>query len=257
MDHRETTIEQFTSQAAGFSSAAAMNDESAMELLLDAARLGPGDSVLDVACGPGIVAAARARRAGHVVGIDLTPRMIELARDRCAAEGLENVAFDVGDVTSLPYDDGSFSSVVCRYALHHIPDPAAVVRERARVCAPSGRVVVVDMVVGDDEAVAARFNAVERARDPSHARSMPQGELLELMAAAGLDAAPVGAYRLPMELEALLARSAAPDDDAVRASFDRAIDGGEGLGIIERRDAGRVRFEFPIAILAGDRGAER
>src|SRR5689334_1355405 len=135
-----------------------MNDADAMELLLDAARLGPGDAVLDVACGPGIVVAALARRAGAVVGIDLTPEMLELARQRCAEQGLDNVRFDLGDVTELPYDDGRFSRVVCRYALHHLTDPGAVVAEMARVCAPGGRVVVVDIVVGDDTEAAARFN---------------------------------------------------------------------------------------------------
>ncbi len=229
-----------------------MNDEAAMRMLLDAADAEPRDSVLDVACGPGIVAAAFARLSSRVVGIDLTPRMIELARERCASAGLANASFDVGDVSALPYDDGSFSRVVCRYALHHMADPATVVQEMARVSGPGGRVVVADMVVGDDEDAAARFNAVERARDPSHARSMPLDELLELMRGAGLDASQFGSYMLPMELHALLARSDAPDDDEVRAHYDRAIDEGHSLGVGERRDAGEVRFEFPIAIVTGD-----
>src|SRR3954447_20716621 len=150
MDHRQTTVEQFTRQAAGFSSAPAMNDAGAMALLLDAARLGPDDAVLDVACGPGIVTAAVAARARMVVGIDLTPEMLELARRRCSEQGLDNTRFDLGDVRALPYEDGAFSRVVCRYALHHVTDPAAVVREMARVCAPGGRVVVADMIVADD-----------------------------------------------------------------------------------------------------------
>ena len=255
MDHERTTVDQFTRQAEGFSSAAAMNDESAMGALLAAARVSPEDSVLDVACGPGIVAAALAPSARSVTGIDLTPEMVELARERCARAGLANTTFEVGDVTDLPYPDGEFSKVVCRYALHHVRDPAAVVAEMARVCAPGGRVVVVDMVVGDDPGVAERFNEVERTRDPSHARSMPQRELLSLLARAGLEAEPVGADRLAMELESLLARSAAPDPDAVRAIFDAAIDDGRSLGIGERREEGRVRFEFPIAIVTGDRPA--
>ena len=255
MSHERTTVDQFTRQAAGFSSAAAMNDADAMRLLLDAARLGADDAVLDVACGPGIVAAALAPEAGSVVGIDLTPEMLELARERSAREGLDNTRFDLGDVTALPYADGEFSRVVCRYALHHVADPQAVVAEMVRVCAPGGRAVVADMVVGEDPDAAARFNAAERTRDPSHARSMPEAELLELLRGAGLRAEPIGAYRLPMELEALLARSAAPDPDAVRAVYDAAIDHGETLGIGERRQDGMVRFEFPISVVTGDRDA--
>ncbi len=232
-----------------------MNDEQAMRMLLDAAGTGAQDSVLDVACGPGIVAAAFAGEAGRVVGIDLTPEMLALARRRCAEQGLENVSFELGDVTRLPYDDGEFERVVCRYALHHVADPRAVVAEMARVCAPGGRVVVADMIVGDDHDAAARFNEAERTRDPSHARSMPESELLELLRSAGLAARPLGHYRLPMELEALLERSAAPDPDAVRALFDAAIDDGREMGIGERREGGRVRFEFPIAIVAGDQSS--
>ncbi len=253
MSHNETTVDQFTRQAAGFASADTMNDEAAMQLLVDALELGREDSVLDVACGPGIVAAAVAQVAGNVVGIDLTPEMIDLARERCAAAGLENVTFDIGDVTELPYGDDEFSRVVCRYALHHVSDPAAVVGEMARVCAPGGRVVVADMVVGEDEAAAERFNEAERTRDPSHVRSMPIRELTGLMTGAGLVASQVGSYRLPMELEALLKRSAAPDPDAVRELFDRAIEGGPPLGISERRERGQVRFEFPIAVFLGER----
>src|SRR3954453_9618817 len=140
MDHERTTIDQFTRQAAGFASAAAMNDADAMALLLGTARLGPEDAVLDVACGPGIVSAAAARTARTVVGIDLTPEMLDLARRRCAEQGIDNARFDLGDVSHLPYDDGAFTRVVCRYALHHVTDPAAVVGEMARVCAPGGRV---------------------------------------------------------------------------------------------------------------------
>jgi ubiquinone/menaquinone biosynthesis C-methylase UbiE len=251
--HQETTVDQFTRQAAGFSSAAAMNDDAAMKMLLDAARVTADDTVLDVACGPGIVAAAFAREARHVTGIDLTPEMIELARARCADAGLGNVSFDVGDGERLPYDDASFSLVVCRYALHHMPDPAGVIAEIARVCAPGGRVAIADMIVGDDPQAAARFNQAEIARDPSHARSMTAGEILELLRDAGIDAEMVATYELPMELEALLKRSAAPDPGAVRALYDRAIDSGETLGIGERREGEQVRFEFPIVIFAGAR----
>jgi len=222
-------------------------------MLLGALELSPSDSVLDVACGPGIVAAEVAPHAGRIVGIDLTPEMIELATERCAAAGIENAHFHVGDVTRLPYADGGFSRVVCRYALHHITDPAAVAREMARVCAPGGRVVVADMVVGDDDGVAARFNEAERARDPSHVRSMPVSELLELLQEAGLTTSAAGSYRLPMELEALLARSASPDPKAVRALYASAIAGDAALGIGERREGDQVHFEFPIAVLTGER----
>jgi hypothetical protein len=72
-----------------------------------------------------------------------------------------------------------------------------------------------------------------------------------LLDGAGLESEIVGSYGLPMELEALLARSAAPDPDVVRALYERAIEADAPLGIGERRDGNAVHFEFPIAVLIG------
>ena len=255
MDHERTTIDQFTRQAAGFSSATSTNDDRAMQALLDAARLSGNEAVLDVACGPGIVAAAFAVRARRVVGIDLTPRMLELARERCRERGLGNARFDHGEVSTLPYSDGEFERVVCRYSLHHLADPAGAVAEMARVCAPGGRVIVADITAADDAACADRFDRSERARDPSHCRAMPESELLGLLRGAGLQSQRVASYELPMELESLLARSASPDPDAVRSIFEAAIAEQEalGLGLGERYVDGSIRFEFGVAIVTGDR----
>lgn len=258
MDHQRTTVEQFTAQAEGFARAPAINQIAATRMLLDAARVRATDTVLDVACGPGIVAVAFAREAAQVTGIDLTPAMIALAQQRCAAESVENATFDIGDVQRLPYRDGAFSVVVCRYALHHMPDPRRVVAEMARVCAPGGRVAIADVVVGQDGGVAMRFNAVERARDPSHVRALTSSELTAAMQAAGLEqCARAGSYRLAMDLDELLARSAAPDPGAVRSRFEQAIDHPQthGLGVGEHRVRTAIRFAFPVDVLAGRRAA--
>jgi SAM-dependent methyltransferase len=194
--HRQTTIEQFTRQATGFADAPAITDAAAMRVLLDAMKVRATDVVLDVACGPGVVAAAIAREGAHVTGVDVTPEMIALARQRCAGEGLTNARFEIGDVEPLAFPDCSFSIVVCRYALHHMLDPVAVAAEMARVCSPGGRVVLADVVVGEDAVVAARFNDAERARDPSHVRALSSPEILDAMRAAGLESrSPAASYR--------------------------------------------------------------
>jgi SAM-dependent methyltransferase len=223
-----------------------------MEMLLEAACVRASDHVLDVASGPGIVAAAFAGEAERVVGIDLTPEMVAQAQQRCAAEGLSNASFEVGDAARLPYPGGAFTIVICRYALHHFLDPAKVMAEMARVCAPGGRVVVADIVVGADSAVAARFNEVERCRDPSHVRALTAEEILGAMQTAGLSPHAAGSYGLAIELESLLARSAAADPEDVRAHFDRAITTGETIGLGERREHGTIRFEFPVIVAVGD-----
>jgi ubiquinone/menaquinone biosynthesis C-methylase UbiE len=157
-------VDQFTRQAAPFASSAAMRDEDALRLLVEFSGATPSDTVLDVACGPGLVVAAFARVVHYATGIDLTPAMIDKAREHAAALALTNVAWRVGNVLPLPFPDRSFSLVVSRFAFHHFPDPAAVMREMVRVCTRPGRVVVADMAASDDPGRAA-------ARPVAHARS--------------------------------------------------------------------------------------
>src|SRR5204863_4476951 len=108
--HRERILDQFTRQAVPFSTAPGIKDDRALELLVEASGAGPDDTVLDVACGPGLVVAAFARVARHATGIDVTPAMLARARELTA--GLHNVTLDHGDVLPLPYPDATFTVVV-------------------------------------------------------------------------------------------------------------------------------------------------
>ena len=136
--HRDLILDQFSRQAVPFSTAPGIKDEQALRLIVDATGAGPADTVLDVACGGGIVVCAFARVVRHATGIDLTPAMLERARAYAAEQGLTNVSWKQGDVLPLPYPDGSFSLVTSRFAFHHFLDPEAVLAEMKRVCAPGG-----------------------------------------------------------------------------------------------------------------------
>src|SRR2546422_1600875 len=194
--HRDLIVEQFTKQAIPFSNAPGVRDEEALRLLVDFTGAGPDDTVLDVACGPGLVVCAFARVARHVTGIDLTPAMIERARGVQRESGLRNVTFEVGDVRALPYPDASFTIVASRFAFHHIPEPAGGLAEMKRVCAPGGKVVVTDVQASPHPAKATAFNRMERLRDPSHVRALPLAELLALVSAGGGPPPPAAASHL-------------------------------------------------------------
>ncbi len=173
-EHKEEILDQFTRQAVPFATAAAIRNEDALNRIVKMAEAGPNDTVLDVACGPGLLACAFARVARHVTGIDLTPAMLEQARALQRQQGLENITWQEGDVLPLPYADHSFSIVSARFAFHHFLDPLAVLKEMRRVCRPGGRVVVYDSAPAADKADA--FNRMERLRDPSHVRALPPEE---------------------------------------------------------------------------------
>ena len=251
--HSDLILDQFTRQAVPFATAPSIKDEAALRLVVEFSGAGPDDTVLDVACGPGLIVVAVARVAGHATGIDLTPAMLERARTHAAGQGVTNVSWQQGDVLPLPYADASFSIVSSRFAFHHFLDPLAVLTQMARVCRPGGTVIVVDSAPAPDKADA--FNRMEVVRDPSHVRALPEAEHLELFRQAGLPSPRVTHYRLEGELESLIARSfPKPGDDAtLRRIFADSL-AGDPLGIQARRDPdGRIRYGYPVAVLAARR----
>lgn len=246
--HRSEILDQFTRQAAGFSQAPGIVDAAALRLLVEFSGATPEDTVLDVACGPGIVACAFAQVARHVTGIDITPAMLDLARARQRQLGLQNLTWQAGDVLPLPYRDGAFSLVVTRFAFHHFLDPSAVLREMIRVTRSGGSIVVADSAPAPGKAAA--FNAMEKLRDPSHVRAMPLDELRGLMLDAGLPMPRVTSCRLEGELEGLLARSFPRPEDIpeLRRTFEASI-AGDALDMATRRDGSTIRYQYPVAIL--------
>jgi len=103
--------------------------------LLDTARVRAGMRVLDLACGPGVVAAVAAERGALPVGLDFSPAMIALAR-----AGHTGIRFEQGDAEALPFADASFDAVVANFGVHHVPEPIRALREAHRVLRPGGRV---------------------------------------------------------------------------------------------------------------------
>jgi SAM-dependent methyltransferase len=246
--------DQFTRQAVPFSTAAPIADPGALQAIVAAAAPGPDDTLLDVACGGGLVVCAFAPHVRHATGIDMTPAMLDQARALAAEKGLGNVTWHEGDVTALPWPDAAFTIVVTRFAVHHFPDPSAVLREIVRVCAPGGRIVVVDTCASPDPAKAARFNRLEKLRDPSHVRALPLGELQGLFRTAGLGEPRVTHAELRDDVENLLARSFPNPGDAPRivAMFAAAAED-DGLGIPVHRVGARLEYAYPVAILAAVR----
>lgn len=108
------------------------------EALVEALDPRPGELWLDVGCGAGNLAELAAGAGAAVTGIDLSPRLVEVATQRAAA-GRYEIEYRVGDAESLDVGDGSFDVVVSCFAAIFAPDHDAVARELARVCRPGGR----------------------------------------------------------------------------------------------------------------------
>jgi SAM-dependent methyltransferase len=107
--------------------------EHAAEPLLAAAKVSARMKVLDVACGSGVVAMHAVRRGAVVTGVDLAPRMLELA-----SRLNPGCTFSEASVDSMPFGDGAFDAVVCAFGVGHFPDPPAAVAECVRVACAQG-----------------------------------------------------------------------------------------------------------------------
>lgn len=252
--HNARILDQFTRQAEPFSQSPSVRNQEALDFIVRMAEAGPEDTSLDVACGPGLLACAFARVVRHAVGLDLTPAMLEQARKTQQEQGLTNLTWQQGDVTALPYPDAHFSIVSSRFAFHHLENPLGALREMKRVAKPGGRVVVADMAPAPEKADA--LNAEERLRDPSHVRAMPEAELRELFAQAGLPPLRVEHYRLEGELEDLLSRSFPNpgDDERIRKIFADSI-AGNSLDLNTRIEDGKIYYSFPVAVMVAKRSS--
>ncbi|MGC2637247.1 MAG: methyltransferase domain-containing protein [Acidobacteriaceae bacterium] len=251
MKHHQEIVDQFTRQAEGFAASPTARSEDILERIVRMARPQPADTALDVASGPGLLVCALARMVRHATGIDLTPAMLVQARRSQAAQGVENVTWVQGDVSALPWRDGSFDIVTCRFAFHHFPDPLPVLREMRRVCRAGGRIVVADSAPAPEKAAA--FNAIETMRDPSHTRALPPEEMVELFLAAGLPEPRAERTRLSLELDEFLSRSYPREGDEarIRAMFERALTD-DAMDVQPHREGETIRFSVPVAIVAAE-----
>jgi ubiquinone/menaquinone biosynthesis C-methylase UbiE len=110
--------------------------------LVELARIGPGDAVLDVASGygePGLTAARAVAPGGRVVCTDISAEMLAVGRERAAAEGLDNLEFLEGDAEELVLEEASFDAVLSRQGLQFLPDVAGVLARLRAFLKPHGR----------------------------------------------------------------------------------------------------------------------
>jgi ubiquinone/menaquinone biosynthesis C-methylase UbiE len=207
---------------------------------------------LDIATGTGFTAFAIAARCRRVIGLDLTPGMIREARRLAGERGIRNLLFCLGDADALPFADGAFDLVTCRFASHHFPDLPRALSEMARVVRSGGRVVVEDTCAPEAREMAALMNEWELMRDPSHIANQPPSRLRALLEASGLAVEATAMSKVPQEFDDWARRGGvAPGDAAaLRTIFLEAPADARDAFRIKLKD-GDVHFAWDETILLG------
>ncbi|HEY5803981.1 MAG TPA: methyltransferase domain-containing protein [Lysobacter sp.] len=223
--------------------------------LLDLARPAPGEHVLDLACGTGIVArlvAPHVAPAGRVVGVDLNPDMLGVAQVEAALEGLD-IEWKQGRLEVLPFAEAEFDLALCQHGLQFVPDRAAALGEARRVLRDDGRLAMAVWRGLDHHPFWSRFNdvLVELTGIPALAAPFELGdaeELEALLVAAGFRDISIQARAMPavfpdpasfvaMEIDVIAAANPATQhlDARARADLTEAA---------ESRMAGAVREQM-------------
>lgn len=171
----------FGDRADYYVTSVAHSDAQMLQHLVALVNPQPTWRVLDVATGTGHTALAFAPYVHEIVGIDLTPRMLQEAEKLAAAQGITNIRFVEADIHELPFDDETFDDeqfdlITCRRAAHHFSDIKEALFEMVRMLKPQGVLLIDDRSVPEDDLVDSLMNRLDWLHDESHVREYRASE---------------------------------------------------------------------------------
>jgi ubiquinone/menaquinone biosynthesis C-methylase UbiE len=171
--------------------AVTVRDGAIKQRVLAHAALRPGERVLDVGCGTGTLAlaAVRAEPGIEITGLDADPAILERARHKATAAGVD-IEFDEAMADAMPYPDASFDAVLSTLFFHHLPDEvkAGTAKQIRRVLRPGGRLVVADLGRPHDPLMRVAVRATVQLLDGTETTALNvRGELPGVLAAAGFE----------------------------------------------------------------------
>lgn len=149
------------------------------------AEVTEGQTVLDIGSGAGIdcfIAARKVGRKGNVIGLDMTPQMIERARENARKAGVSNVEFRLGDAEKMPVESGTVDWIISNCVINLSPDKPRVFREAARVLKPGGKVSISDIMV---ESLPWLLRRSARLYSSCVAGAIPESRYIQFMRDAG------------------------------------------------------------------------
>jgi ubiquinone/menaquinone biosynthesis C-methylase UbiE len=190
LDQQEMSARRFGTQAANYLTSAVHATGADLERLKAIAGQLRPDRALDLGCGAGHASFALAQGgARRVTACDPSPQMLEVVVQAAATRGCgEAIDTRVGAAEVLPFEAGTFDLVVTRYSAHHWASVPRALAECARVIAPSGRMVVIDVIAPEAPLLDTCLQVIEFLRDASHVRDYRVSEWRAMFEAAGFAA---------------------------------------------------------------------
>ena len=187
MGHNKVIRREFSKQASNFGDKGlTLSSQTILDWSVGILPLNIDFRVLDVAAGTGLLSRAIAPYVREVVAIDITPKMLDYAREETAKNKLNNISIEEGRAEKLPYESDSFDFVISRLALHHFEKPIIQLRQMVRVCKPDHRVGIIDLLSPDNKSMAESYNHLERLRDPSHTIALSKNQMEKILAEVGV-----------------------------------------------------------------------
>lgn len=217
--HQTNVTSQFGPRAEAYVKSAVHAAGEDLDLLGEIARKAAPNAALDLGCGGGHVAYRLAEHAGRVVASDLSAEMLVAVAATARDKGLANLETEVAPAEQLPFTNGAFDFLGCRFSAHHWHGFEAGLREARRVLAAGSTAVFIDAISPGPALLDTHIQVVELLRDTSHVRDYSAAEWLAALGRAGFAVRMTRSWRLRMEFPSWIARMRTPDlhAEAIRA----------------------------------------
>jgi ubiquinone/menaquinone biosynthesis C-methylase UbiE len=254
MKHNRVIRREFSKQASRFGDKGlTLSNQDILDWIVDFLPLDEEFRVLDVAAGTGHLSRAIAPHVREVVAIDITPEMLDYAREETAKRNLDNISIEEGRAEKLPYEADRFDLVVSRLAIHHFEKPIIQLREMVRVCKPNHRIGIIDLLSPEDEGIAETYNYLERLRDPSHTVALSKKQMEKMLVDVGIAVEKIEARDVEVDFQRWVQMTETKSEtvEVLNEELMKDISDGSKTGMRPFMENGDLKFFHVWSVIIG------
>ncbi len=234
MKHNRIIRREFSKQATRFGDKGlTLSSQDILNWIVETLPLDQDLRVLDVAAGTGHLSRAIAPFVQAVIAMDITREMLNQAHNGNVKSKLANIFLQEGSAEYLPYETNTFDFVTSRLSIHHFENSIVQLREMVRVCKPSHKIGIIDLLSPDDEKISETYNRLERLRDPSHTVALSRKQMESMLAEVGISVEKIELRDVEVDLQRWVEMTETKIETAkvIREELRKDIDGGSPTGM--------------------------